>query len=292
LGPRQQSATSSDELASEKNFDLEPSTMESSIGTNSSSNNAENSNTRKRAVKITILPGPASHALLYNHATYRTLSGLIQDFLVKHVDPRLDLGWQLQHLTTSGKWDVKNLAKWKSIAPVSEPIGGIFVAMKTLRGVDEKHSPLQFVEEWKKKIHAVVDISHESPVYDPAELDRGGIQYNKLPMVSKIPPTPDEVCDFISLADRLQDDISALMDSENAETMSKRTRPVVGVHCHYGFNRTGFFIVSYLIEKKGYSVQDAIDEFEDRRSPGIRHEHFIDALFVRYCIGLKRAPTL
>lgn len=35
-------------------------------------------------------------------------------------------GWQLQHLSRDGKWDVKNLAKWKSVKPVSEPIGGIF----------------------------------------------------------------------------------------------------------------------------------------------------------------------
>lgn len=69
-------------------------------------------------------------------------------------------------------------------------------------------------------------------------------------------------------------------------------RPVVGVHCHYGFNRTGFLIVSYLIERLGFRVQDAIDEFERQRPPGIRHGHFIDTLFVRYCVGLKRAPTL
>ena len=55
-------------------------------------------------VKTAILPAPAAHALLYDHATYRTVSGLIKDFLEKHVSRNLDLGWQLQHLTTSGKW--------------------------------------------------------------------------------------------------------------------------------------------------------------------------------------------
>ena len=75
-------------------------------------------------VKTAILPSPASHALLYDHTTYRIVAGLIEDFLAKHVSEQLGLGWQLQHLTTSGKWDVKNLVKWKSVVAVSEPIGG------------------------------------------------------------------------------------------------------------------------------------------------------------------------
>ncbi|KAH8700366.1 dual specificity phosphatase catalytic domain protein [Talaromyces proteolyticus] len=242
-----------------------------------------------KVVKTRILPDPASHALLYDRATYRTLAGLIQDFLQKHIDHRLSLGWQLQHLNTSGKWDVKNLVKWQKVAPTSSPIADTFIAMKMLRGVDEEHNPVRFSAQWKGKIHAVIDISHENPVYDPNELENGGIHYHKHPTVSKIPPTPDETRDFIGLVDQLEKEIS--------ETMKKRvdeatTRPLVGVHCHYGFNRTGFLITSYLIERKGFSVQDAVDEFEKCRPPGIRHAHFIDTLFVRYCVGLKRSTTL
>lgn len=240
-------------------------------------------------MKTTILPAPASHALLYDRATYRTLAGVIQDFLFRYVDHRLNLGWQLQHLNTSGKWDVKNLAKWKKVQPVSEPIADTFVALKMLREVDEEHNPVLFSEKLKDRVYAVIDISHENPVYDPAQLEKGGIHYHKHPTVSKIPPTPDETRDFIALVDRLQSEINDKMEKRGD---SKLPRPLVGVHCHYGFNRTGFLIVCYLIERKGFSVQGAIDEFERCRPPGIRHEHFIDTLFVRYCIGLKRAPTL
>ncbi|PGG97556.1 hypothetical protein AJ80_09679 [Polytolypa hystricis UAMH7299] len=242
----------------------------------------------RRGIKAFIFPAPAAHALPYDRNTYRTLSGLIQDFVMKHVDERLSLGWQLQHLTTSGKWDVKNLAKWKGHQPVSKPIADTFVAMKTLREVDEQHTPIQFVQQWKGKIFAVIDISHESPVYDPSQLEKGGIQYHKLPTVSKIPPTQDEVRDFISLVNRLEEEISETMKGLPDDA----PRPHLGVHCHYGFNRTGFFITSCLIEKKGFSVQGALDEFERCRYPGIRHAHFIDTLFVRYCVGLRRAPTL
>ena len=239
--------------------------------------------TRKRRVlKTSILPAPASHAMLYDHSTYRTLAGLIQSFLSDHIDSRLSLGWQLQHLSTEGKWDVKNLAKWQAVAPVSASIAGIFRAMKTLREIDDTHSPLIFVKHWKGKIKAVIDISHESPVYDPQKMDDEGIEYHKFPTVSKIPPTIAEVEDFINLVDRLRD----------VQASPHYEYPLIGVHCHYGFNRTGFFICSYLIEKEGFSVQQAIDEFRKQRPPGIRHDHFIDTLFVRYCVGLKRAPSM
>lgn len=239
---------------------------------------------KRQVLKTSILPSPASHAILYDPATYRTLAGLIQTFLYEHVDTRLSLGWQLQHLSTEGKWDVKNLAKWQAVRPVSEPIAGIFRAMKTLREIDETHSPEVFVRNWKGKIKAVIDISHESPVYDPKGLDEGGIEYHKFPTVSKIPPTREEVQDFIKLVDRLR--TSSTTSHEGGDDA------LIGVHCHYGFNRTGFFICCYLIEKEKYAVQRAIDLFASCRPPGIRHEHFLDQLFVRYCIGLKRAPTL
>jgi len=220
-------------------------------------------------------------------STVRILAGLISDFLQSQVSPRLSLGWQLQFLSTSGKWDVKNLAKWQAVNPVSEPIAGIFRAMKTLREVDESHSPEIFVRDWSVQIKDIVDISHESPVYDPRGLENGGIHYYKFPTVSKIPPTGEEVSAFIILIDRLVEEQKARAEKE------KWQGPwYIGVHCHYGFNRTGYFIVCYLVERCGYTVQDAINEFAKKRPKGIKHAHFLDQLFVRYCVGLKRAPTL
>lgn len=239
---------------------------------------------RKFVLKTTVLPAPASHALLYVPSSSRTIAGLIQSFLADHIDHRLSLGWQLQYLTTEGKWDVKNLAKWQAVQPVSELIANVFRAMKTLREVDDRHSPSIFVKEWKGKIMAVVDISHESPVYDPNGLEKGGIHYHKFPTVSKLPPSADEVKTFIDLIDGIR--------AKGRATEERAEKPLIGLHCHYGFNRTGFFIVCYLVERLDYRLQDAIDEFARRRPPGIRHEHFIDTLFVRYTVGLKRAPTI
>ncbi|KAL4810741.1 dual specificity phosphatase catalytic domain protein [Aspergillus unguis] len=276
-------ASEADTLAHEEKFGIEPQEDEKTL-TNSST-----SVRGKRSVKTVILPAPASHALLYDRATYRTLAGIIQDFVSQYSDHRLNLGWQLQHLNTSGKWDVKNLAKWQKVPPVSDRIADTFVALKMLREVDEEHNPVLFSQAHRDKIYAVIDISHEAPVYKPESMEAGGIHYVKYPTVSKVPPTPDEVRDFVALVDRLQKEIT---EKTEKSCNPNQPRPVVGVHCHYGFNRTGFLIVSYLIERCGFGVQQAIDEFERRRPPGIRHGHFIDTLFVRYCVGLKRAPTL
>ena len=247
------------------------------ISSTTSSSTTPSPHPRRLVVKTAIMPKPASHSLLFAPSTSRIIAGLIGTFFADYIDPRLSLAWQLSYLSTEGKWDVKNLAKWKAVTPVSEPIGNIFRAMKTLRQVDEEHTPSVLTRNWKGKLSAVIDISHDNPVYDPKGLEEGGIPYHKFPTVSKQPPQPAEVAEFLHLVDKIR----------------AEGRPgLIGVHCHYGFNRTGFFLVSYLVEREGYSVEDALEEFARRRSPGIRHSHFIDALYVRYCKGLKRAPTL
>ncbi|RYP66440.1 hypothetical protein DL771_007769 [Monosporascus sp. 5C6A] len=227
-----------------------------------------------KVVKAILLP--AGHAVMYSRSV-RTLAGLISDFMNDHITARFSLGWQLQYLSREGKWDVKNLAKWKSVQPVSEPIGNIFRAMKTLREVDDEHSPRVFTEKWGTIIKDIIDISHDNPVYDPRNFGNG-IKYYKLPTVSKIPPTDMDVANFIKLVDEIREEqkVRAASEPDWSENY------VIGVHCHYGFNRTGYFLVCYLVERCGYDVQEAIDEFARGRPNGIRHSHFLDRLALRY----------
>ncbi|CAH0018175.1 unnamed protein product [Clonostachys rhizophaga] len=230
----------------------------------------------RKVVKYIVMP-EATHAVLYVPKSVRALAGLISDFLATNVTKRLSLAWQLQYLSREGKWDVKNLNKWKKVAPVSEPIGPagkpIFRAMKTLREADDVHTPTEFVSHWGHIIKNVVDISKDQPVYDPRGLERAGVHYHKFPTVSKVPPTAEEVEQFIQLIDTIR--------SRQPET-GEGEKELIGVHCHYGFNRTGYFIVCYLVERCGFSVKDAIAEFATNRPHGIRHSHFLDRLYVRY----------
>ncbi|KAM0706626.1 hypothetical protein Q7P35_005954 [Cladosporium inversicolor] len=243
------------------------------------------------ALKTSVFPAPASHALLYSTSTVRILSGLVQTFLSTYCDNRLSLGWQLQHLSTAGKWDVKNLAKWQSTPAISEPLGGVFRAMKTMREVDEEHAPKIFVKKYSSQVlhdgvQTIIDISHENPVYDPAGLEQGGVEYHKFPIVSKLPPTADEVLAFNALVDRLRESPKMVAAREAGG------EPTIGVHCHYGFNRTGFFICCYMVERLGYKLQDAVDEFAQKRAPGIKHSFFVDELYVRYGMKMQRRNTI
>jgi protein-tyrosine phosphatase len=214
---------------------------------------------------------------------------LISDFLGNHITGRLSLAWQLQYLSKEGKWDVKNLNKWKSVTPVSEAIGPegtpIFRAMKTLREADDVHCPTEFVANWSGVIKNVVDISKDQPVYDPRGLERAGVAYHKFPTVSKVPPPASEVDAFIKLIDQLRGKKASKGTEEDAG--KEQEQKLIGVHCHYGFNRTGYFIVCYLVERCGFGVQDAIEHFASKRPNGIRHSHFLDRLYVRYNVDLE-----
>ncbi|KAK4152849.1 alkaline phosphatase [Chaetomidium leptoderma] len=243
----------------------------------------------KKVVVSTKLPSPAGHGLLYAPPTVPILAGLISDFLSSHITGRLSLGWQLQYLCRDGKWDVKNLEKWRNVAPVSAPIGGVFRAIKTLREVDEEHCPRVFVQKWGGIIKDVIDISHDNPVYDPRGLEQGGIHYHKYGTLSKVPPNDAEIEGFIDLVDKIRAD-----QKEQAKAKGWDEGYVVGVHCHYGFNRTGFLIACYLVERCGLTAKEAIEEFAKARPNGIRHEHFRDRLYVRYSGSPRseRSPLL
>ena len=58
----------------------------------------------------------------------------------------------------------------------------------------------------------------------------------------------------------------------------------ISIHCAYGFNRTGFVLCCYLIEKCGLSASQALASFAAARHPGVKHERFREALQRRYPI--------
>ena len=90
----------------------------------------------------------------------------------------------------------------------------------------------------------------------------------------------------------------------------------IAVHCHYGFNRTGFLVVSYLVEVEKWDVDAAINTFAKSKVgvactqltkasfffkldispfeqvPGIKHAHFRDELRRRYQKTPGDVPTL
>lgn len=214
-------------------------------------------------ISHTVIHG-TGHACLIERP--EVICGLISDFITKYVDSKLSLGWQLAFFASKmDKWSLKNENKWRQVQPVSPQIEGThFRAMKTLRQDDEIHSP-STVEKLYSDITDIIDISREAPPYDPTTFK--SIIYHKFPTVSKLPPTREEVTQFINLVDGI------LENNKDA---------IISVHCHYGFNRTGFFLCCYMIERLGFSIKKALNAFQEVKPPGIKHSHFIDELYVRY----------
>ncbi|XP_049614027.1 mRNA-capping enzyme-like [Syngnathus scovelli] len=56
----------------------------------------------------------------------------------------------------------------------------------------------------------------------------------------------------------------------------------VYVHCTYGFNRTGYLVCCYLVERRKMSVHDAIRLFAEARPPGIYKEEYVKTLCIKY----------
>lgn len=157
--------------------------------------------------------------------------------------------------------------------------------MKILRQDDDTHSPEQFHVR-HPRVTAVVDLTSDFPPYmtdDPSILC-----YIKIRTQSKMVPTREAVCQFIAACNQHWGRAPAVgqpvaADAEGPED----ARNLIAVHCHYGYNRTGFMICCYLVEMCGETVDRAVDRFQCARPPGIKHDVFIAELAARY--GDRRA---
>ncbi|KAG0244196.1 hypothetical protein BGW41_000183 [Actinomortierella wolfii] len=189
------------------------------------------------------------------------LTPIISTFLIKECGlSTMDPAWQITRKSKKEeKWSLKNTEKWINTPIISAPVGrgpGKFRAMKVLRQTDTDHSPSAFLAK-HPEVGFIVDISLDQPPYRTTDFDATSITYTKLATVSKIPPSREDVERFIRHC---------------KSCWEARPNVDIAVHCHYGFNRTGFMICSYLIEIQKYTVSEALQHFEHARPPrGIRY---------------------
>ncbi|GES76744.1 alpha/beta hydrolase protein [Rhizophagus clarus] len=179
--------------------------------------------------------------------------------------PILLMTGQEDKITPPEMW---NFQKWKRTPIISERTvdSTKFRAMKVMRQNDEEHCPKSFIAR-HPDIGFIIDITKDPPPYRTSDFDNSHITYIKLSTVSKIPPSRDDIRRFIQVA---------------KEAWDKKPDKQIAVHCHYGFNRTGFMICCYLIEELHCSVAEALRWFAETRPAGIKHRHFRDELYLRY----------
>lgn len=244
----------------------------------------------QRKVSQAVKVNNAGHSLLLAKPEY--INGIVLSYVEKQLPERLHLSpaWVLKVKSdiSGDKWGLKNEEKWLELKPMSSNITRFsgrqiapLLGMKALREGDLVHSPALLEDAFygpnsqdnklrsdiKGNLIAIVDISSNVPPYNPSSL--GKIAYYKCATVSKVVPDLASISRFVLLVDNI------LLNNtiEN---------PLIAVHCHYGFNRTGFLICCYLIERLLWPVKEAVTSFQRAKPPGIKHIHFIDALYVRY----------
>lgn len=96
-------------------------------------------------------------------------------------------------------------------------------------------------------INIIIDLSTQKDSYDVPE----SITYYKFNFEKGILPAQEKI-DYI---------MKVLNENKDKKIL---------IHCHYGFNRTGFIFVTYLC-RNGIDLYDAIDKFKSIRGKGIKY---------------------
>mmetsp|Transcript_4597 Transcript_4597/g.13671 ORF Transcript_4597/g.13671 Transcript_4597/m.13671 type:complete len:216 (-) Transcript_4597:106-753(-) len=163
---------------------------------------------------------------------------------------------------------LKNYTKWQSTpSTATHPIGG-FVPMKLpydAAMLEDRHSVLDVKAQFPA-VGLILDLQNQD---NPYSVEGTEVRRTRVPHESKQIPSDAYVQRFRRAANAFW------AQPANANAL-------IAVHCHYGFNRTGFVIVSYLVEEKSWSLEEALSQFAECRSPGIRHAHFRGELRIRY----------
>ncbi|XP_059556925.1 mRNA-capping enzyme isoform X6 [Myotis daubentonii] len=177
--------------------------------------------------------------------------------------------------------------RWLNCPRRGQPVAGRFLPLKTMLGprydsqVAEENrfypSMLSnYLKSLKVKMGLLVDLTNTSRFYDRNDIEKEGIKYIKLQCKGHGEcPTTENTETFIRLCERF----------------NERSPPeLIGVHCTHGFNRTGFLICAFLVEKMDWSIEAAVATFAQARPPGIYKGDYLKELFRRYG-DIEEAPA-
>ncbi|XP_026173837.1 mRNA-capping enzyme isoform X2 [Mastacembelus armatus] len=169
--------------------------------------------------------------------------------------------------------------RWRTCPRRGQPVAGKFLPMKTMLGpryddqvaAEYRFHPSMlsnFLKSLKVKMGLLVDLTNTTRFYDRSDIEKEGITYVKLQCKGHGEcPSEETTAMFIGMCERFMD---------------KNPTELIGVHCTHGFNRTGFLICAYLVEKMDWSIEAAVAAFSNARAPGIYKGDYLRELFRRY----------
>uniref|UniRef100_UPI0037E8D94D mRNA-capping enzyme n=1 Tax=Semicossyphus pulcher TaxID=241346 RepID=UPI0037E8D94D len=169
--------------------------------------------------------------------------------------------------------------RWRNCPRRGQPVEGKFLPMKTMLGPryddqvaeENRFHPSMlsnYLKSLKVKMGLLVDLTNTTRFYDRNEIEKDGVKYVKLQCKGHGEcPSKETTTMFIRLCEHF---------------IEKNPTELIGVHCTHGFNRTGFLICAYLVEKMDWSVEAAVAAFSQARAPGIYKGDYLKELFRRY----------
>ncbi|KAG5318222.1 MCE1 enzyme, partial [Pseudoatta argentina] len=120
----------------------------------------------------------------------------------------------------------------------------------------------------KLKMGLWIDLTNTSRFYDKDTIEDYNCSYVKLQCRGHgETPSEEQTRAFVQLC---------------SSFIAHNPLEIIGVHCTHGFNRTGFLIISYLVEIDNTSVDAGLAEFATARPPGIYKADYIKELYKRY----------
>lgn len=170
--------------------------------------------------------------------------------------------------------------RWVDCPRKGQVIQGKFLPFKTL--LDGKYddqipeysrfnADLLFssLKMMRVKMGLLVDLTNTTRFYNKDEIEnKHDCKYVKLQCRGHgETPASDQVNAFINLCHHF---------------ISQKPLEIIGVHCTHGFNRTGFLISAYLVDKLSWSIEAAVHTFSQARPPGIYKQDYLEELFTRY----------
>lgn len=127
---------------------------------------------------------------------------------------------------------------------------------------------LSSLKSQRLKMGLWIDLTNTSRFYDKKEVEKHGVRYLKLQCRGHgETPSPEQTKTFVQVCKTF---------------IAHNPLEIIGVHCTHGFNRTGFLIVSYLVETDVCSLDASLAIFADARPPGIYKEDYLQELYKRY----------
>ncbi|KAI9913861.1 hypothetical protein PsorP6_006449 [Peronosclerospora sorghi] len=144
----------------------------------------------------------------------------------------------------------------------------------------EVWTPRDFLQTQRNRqlnVKLLIDLTNTFKYYNGAqEFYRSGVTYRKLRIQGfHGPPAKRDVAKFMQLVD---------------DFVAREPEGAIAIHCTHGLNRTGYLVVTYLVQRLNYSVTAALDAFRMARPPGLIKHMYIEDLYRQ--LGSKEAMQL